>query len=407
MNSFAYQARDKEGLAINGVVEAETEVAVVENLRHLGYSVVAIHKQGLTLKDVLARVKKFQSVPKRDIVFFARQLSALLKSGLPITSALSSIAQQIRNEKFRNAISDVLDRIQGGSSLSDALERHPKIFSDLFVNMVRVGETGGILDQVLERLVYLLSQEMDTSIRLRSALVYPLILVVAALGIVSFLMVNIIPKFVAIFETYDAKLPAATRILLGISVLFKNFWLIFIAAAVGFGFWLRRYLQTEDGQYKVHSFILRIPVVGDFYLKVIVARFARTLGALVRSGVPILRALAVTEKTVNNIVISRVIHNISNAVTEGQSLVEPFQASGIFPPMVIQMISAGEKSGRIDQMLTELAQYYDQETEYMVKNATTTLEPVLLLIMGGVVAFIALSVLLPIFNLIKVFRGGI
>jgi len=238
----------------------------------------------------------------------------------------------------------------------------------------------------------------------KSAMVYPAILVTAAVVIVSFLLINIIPKFVVVFETYGARLPLSTRILLGVSFLAQRLWFLVVAGVVVFILWLKSYLKTEKGRYKFDFYLLHLPVFGQFYLKVTVARFSRALGALIKSGIPILEALYVTEKVVKNSVISRVIENIRSAITEGQSLSEPFKASGVFPQPVIQMVTLGEKSGKLDQMLLEVSAFYDQEVDYTIKNLTATLEPLLLLVMGGMVAFIALSVLLPIFNLIKVFR---
>lgn len=407
MPNFIYKARDKQGLAMTGAVEADTELTVATNLRSLGYRVVSIERQSqvkIRFKGILQKIKK---VPQQEIILFARHLSVMLKAGLPLTTALSSILEQVRSESLKEAITGVLKDIAGGGSLSGALSKHSRIFNELFVSMVKVGETAGILDQVLDRLAVLNAQELEIRTRIRSATTYPVILVTVSIIIVGFLLVVIIPKFVAIFETYEARLPLPTQILLGLSSLIRHLWYIILIAIVGLVFWLRRYVRTEKGRYNFDTFLLKTPLFGEFYLKVIVARFTRTLGILVKSGVPILEALSVTEKTVNNVVISKVVQNIGSAVTEGQSLVEPFQASGIFPQMVIQMISLGEKSGKLDQMLTEAASFYDQEIENIIKNMGVVLEPMLLLVMGTMVAFIALSVLLPIFNLIKVFRAGV
>jgi len=407
MPQFSYRARDNEGLAINGIVDASSELAVLGNLKNLGYRVIQIKKLNTAKKHWEKILQKIRRVTQQEVILFARQLSAMMKSGLPITTALTSLSQQVKNEIFIQVIQDILEDIEKGSSFSEALSKHPSVFNDLFVNMIKAGETAGVLDEVLDRLVLLNTQELETGLRIRSAMIYPVILVVAAIAIVSFLMVGIIPKFVTVFETYDAQLPKPTVVLLILSNLISKLGFLLILVLGGGFFWLRKYFRTQKGRYRFHMYLLRIPFLGEFYVKVIVSRFTRILGVLVRSGVPILEALDVTEKTINNVVISRVIHRIRIAVSEGQALSEPFQASGIFPPMVIQMIAVGEKSGRVDQMLVDIASFYDQETEYAIKNVTTTLEPVLLLTMGGIVAFIALSVLLPIFNLIKVFRGGI
>jgi type IV pilus assembly protein PilC len=404
MPTYTYKARDRQGELLTATVEAENELSAAMSLRSIGYSVISIEEEAqlkINLADFWQKLKKTH---KSELIFFSRQLSSLLKSGIAITTALSSIAEQTKNKLLKSTINTVLKDIQAGVSFSEGLARHPDIFSDLFVSMVKVGETAGILDEVLDRLAQLGAQELEVKTRIKSAMTYPLILVTVAIIIVSFLLIDIIPKFVVVFETYEAKLPLATQILLGISFLLRRLWLLVIAAAGIFIFWFRRYIKTEKGRYKFNFYLLRLPLFGQLYLKLIVARFSCTLGALIKSGVSILEALSVTEKTVGNSVISRVIDNIRSAITEGQSLTEPFKASGVFPPTVIQMVSLGEKSGKLDQMLTEVAQFYDREVDYTIRNITAALEPLLLLAMGVMVAFIALSVLLPIFNLIKVFR---
>jgi len=404
MPTYAYKARDRQGELLTATREAEDELSLASSLRSLGYSVISIQKETQLETNLTDFWQKLRKTHQYELIFFSRQLSSLLKSGIPIIVALSSIAEQTKNKLLKETINAVLKDIQAGVSFSEALAKHPDIFSDLFVSMIKVGETTGILDEVLERLTQLNMQELEVKTRIKSAMTYPLILVTVAIIIVSFLLINIIPKFVVVFETYEAKLPLATQILLGISFLLRRLWLLVIAAVGIFIFWFRRYIKTEKGRYKFDFYLLRLPLFGQLYLKLIVARFSRTLGALVKSGVSILEALSVTEKTVGNSVISRVIDNIRSAITEGQSLTEPFKASGVFPATVIQMVSLGEKSGKLDQMLTEVANFYDREVDYTVRNITTALEPLLLLAMGAMVAFIALSVLLPIFNLIKVFR---
>jgi len=404
MPAYTYRARDRQGELLSATIEAENELSAAISLRALGYSVIAIEKEAqikARFSDFWQRIRKTHHY---ELIFFSRQLASLLKSGIAITVALSSIAEQTKNKLLKETLSAVLKDIQAGTSFSEALAKHPDIFSDLFVSMVKVGETAGMLDEVLDRVAQLSMQEMEVKTRIKSAMTYPIILVTVAIIIVSFLLINIIPKFVVVFETYEAKLPLATQILLGVSFLLRRLYFLFIAAVGIFIFWFRKYIRTEKGRYKVDFYLLRLPFFGQLYLKLIVARFSRTLGALVKSGVPILEALHVTEKTVRNSVISRVIDNIHSAISEGQPLAEPFKASGVFPATVIQMVSLGEKSGKLNQMLIEVAQFYDREVDYTIKNITTALEPLLLLGMGLMVAFIALSVLLPIFNLIKVFR---
>ena len=404
MATFLYRARDKRGALVTGTIEAPDEGAVVSGVRQAGNTVVSIEKQTQAKVQVEGLLSFIQKVRPQDILLFTRQLATMLKSGISLTSAVMSIREQTKNTIMRDVLEQINKDIQGGVSLSDSLAKHPDIFSEFFVSMISVGETGGILEEVLDRLVQLGTQDLEISSRIKSAVSYPIILVVVAVIVVSFILISIIPKFVVIFETYEAKLPLTTSILLGVSSVFRKTWYLLLGGLVGFVLWLRNFMRKDEGKYKIDSMVVRLPLFGQLYLKVVIAQFARTLGGLVRSGVAMVEALTVTEKTISNLVVRKVIRNVRDSIVKGETLSEPFKASGIFPVMVIQMISIGEKTGKLEQMLFDVAEFYDREIEYAIRNMTAVLEPLLLLIMGSMVAFIALSVLLPIFNLIKVFR---
>jgi len=365
------------------------------------FLVVLVAQVFAAFNDFLQRLKRHH---QRELIFFSRQMAMLLKSGIPITGALSSIYEQVKNKDYKDVLRDILKDIQAGMPFSGALAKHPQMFSDVYVSMVKAGEASGILDEVLERLTQLNSREYEIKSRIKSAMTYPLILVIVSIIIVNFLLVNIVPKFIVIFQSYQVRLPLATRVLLGISFLFNRLWLVVLITVIGAIFLFRIYLKTEKGRYKFDYWMLHLPIFGELYLNVAVSQMCRTLGAMVKSGVPILEGLFVTSKTIKNLVISRVVENARHAVSQGQPLSQPFKASGVFPATVIQMVTLGEKSSRLDQMLIEVASFYEEEVDYSIKNMTAALEPLLLLAMGGVVAFIALSVLLPIFNLIKVFK---
>ena len=298
-------------------------------------------------------------------------------------------------------ILSVKEDVEGGASFNQALAKHPLVFSDLFVNMVKVGESAGILDEILDRLTHLGVREMELRTKIKAAFAYPTILVVLALAVIIFLLVAVLPKFIGMFEAQDIRLPLPTLILITISSFLRRFFVLITFGLVIGATFLLRYIKTDNGKYKLHSFILGLPIFGNLWLKILIARFAYTLAALTKSGIPILQALAVVEGTVGNVVIVHALQHVRSSLTEGQSLAEPFKASGIFPAMVVQMISAGEKTGKIDVMLEDIAEFYELETGYAVRNMTAMLEPALLLIMGFIVGFIALSVLLPIFNVVK------
>jgi type IV pilus assembly protein PilC len=404
MANYTYKARNREGELVTGTLETEDEASVAANLDKLGYSVIEIASPAVAFSP-RAYLDRFQGLKKQEVIIFTRQLATLIRSGMPLLPALGTIVEQTVNRKFKVILEDVRQAVQGGASFSEALAKHPTVFSELFVSMVRVGETGGVMDDVLDRLAELSTQEMEITSRITSAMTYPVVLVVLSFLIVNFILVGVLPKFVMVFKASEATLPLPTQIVLAMSFVLRKFWFPIFAIFVGGVLYLRRYVSTETGQLAYHRWLLRVPIFGDLYMKIQISRFTRTLSTLTSSGIPLLQALTVVEKTITNRVIQRAIQDVRTAITAGSSLVEPFKKSGLFSPMVIQMVSIGEKSGKIDQMLNEISRFYDPEIEYTIKNLTSLLEPFMLLAMGLMVAFIALSVLLPIFNLIKVFRG--
>lgn len=400
---YNYKVRTRQGELISGAMEAENEQQVVSDLDRLGYSVVELKtsKIGFSLSKIFTRFKRIE---RQDVIIFTRQLATLLHSGTALLPSLDAICEQTTNEKFRSILENIRGSVQGGVSFSESLACHPKVFSELFISMVNVGETGGILDKVLDRLAKLGTQEMELQSRIKSALVYPVVLVIVAFAVVNLLIVAVLPKFVVVFRASDMALPLITQIVLSISWIVRKLWLYIFVAAILIGWWLKKYTDTPDGKYHFHRRLLGLPIFGNIYTKIQVSRFARILSVLTGVGIPLMQALVVVEKTVTNVVIRRSIQNIRMNLAEGHPLTEPFKTSAYFSPMVIQMISTGEKSGNLDQMLEEIAAFYEPEIEYSVKNLTSLLEPLMLLGMGIMVAFIALSVLLPIFNLMRAFR---
>lgn len=404
MPTYIYRARDKYGELLTADIEVDNEMDAAASLRSMGYSVISIELKKQFFPKFSQILQSFRRSNQHELVLFSRQMSTLLKSGVPLTNAISSIKEQIRSRPFKEALGIILKDIEAGVPFSQGLSKYPQFFSDVFVNMIKAAETAGIIDDVLDRIAKLSSRELEIKNRIKSAMIYPVILVIVAFIVINFFLVSIVPKFVVIFKSYRVNLPLPTQILLAVSFFLKQAWLVISGGVFIAVFVLRSYLKTDKGRYKLGFFLLRLPVFGELYLNVIVSRMCRTLGAMVKSGVPILAALYVTSKTINNLVVRRVIENVRLSISEGQPLSEPFRASGVFPTTVIQMISVGEKSGNLDQMLLEVASFYEEEVDYAIKNITTALEPMLLIAMGGAVAFIALSVLLPIFNLVKVFK---
>lgn len=401
MPLFRYKVRDRFGAAVTGQIEGDTSRVIAFNLKKLSYSIIYIEEQGAFeafLANFLSRIK---TIKNEEVILLTRQLSAMIKSGLPLLTSLEGVISEIRNQKLREVIIKVKREVEGGASFNEALSRHPSVFPGLYINMVKAGESGGILDAILERLAQLGLRDLELKSKIRAAFIYPMILLILATAVIVFLLIAVLPKFIAIFEASEMRLPLPTLILISFSKFLKDFFvplaIIIIWAIVAF----LKYIKTEKGRYNLHRFLLGIPVFGNLWLKILIARFAYTLSYLTKSGVPLLQALAVVEGTVDNAVIVHALQHVRSSLTEGQSIAEPFKASGLFPAMVVQMISAGEKTGKLDSMLEDIANFYELETGYDIRNMTALLEPLLLLGMGLIVGFIALSVLLPIFNVVR------
>ena len=404
MAMFRYKARDKAGIPLTGTVEAESQTAVTASLRELGYQIIYVEEHG-GLPVVLEKLaQQFQRTRPQEIIFFTRQISMMVKAGLPLVSAIEGMTEQHFSPRFKRTLLMLVEDLRGGTSFSEALARHPLLFSRFYISMVKSGETAGILDQVLERLAAIGEEEQEMKGRIRSALAYPCLLVVLSLGIVTFLLVAILPKFVGIFEESGVRLPLPTIVLLGISRVLRRTWFV-LPFLVFLAVWaIRRYSRTPRGRYRLHQWILGAPIIGALIHKTILARFCRIMAALLKSGIPVVPALTVMNDVVGNEVMAQAITHVREAIIGGSALAEPFRLSRVFPPTVVQMVAVGERTGTLDQMLLHLGEYYDAEVERGLRTMTSLLEPLLLLVMGMLVGFIALSVLLPIFQLIKVFK---
>ena len=386
-------------------METDDRFSILALFRERNYRVVSVD-QATALEIALQQsIDYFFGIGRNNVILFTRQLSTLVRSGLPLTQALESLAWQERNQKFRLAIETIKNEIEKGKSFSEALSRYPRLFSNLYLGMVKAGEAAGILDDVLERLARLGIQEMEIRTKLQAACTYPLILVGVAMLVLGFLLVAAIPKFLEIFRASQAELPLATVILLWVSEAFRRFWFVLLLVLGGLVFGVSRYRQTSEGRHFSDRLVLRIPIFGEAYLKIILVRLTRSISALTKSGIPLLNAVEITKGVGTNVVVLDALEQIRLGISQGKSLTELFQKSGIFPPMVVQMVSVGENTGKLDEMLGEVASFYELEMEYFLRNLTSSLEPILLLAMGLMVGFIALAVLMPIFNLVKVFKG--
>ncbi len=399
MATFAYTARDNDGRVITGTLEGESEIAVVARLQEMGYFITDLQRRikRPTLEDVLQR---FRGVRLKDLTVFTRQFATMINAGLAILAGLSILEVQSENKRLKEILGAVRADIEQGAPLSDALAKHPETFNSLYVNMVRAGEAGGVLDDVLARLAGFLEKELALRQKVRAAMIYPAVIASAAVLIVSFLVFYILPTFVSFFTSLNVPLPAPTRLLIAITVGARRFWYIILLVIVAAVYGARYYISTPEGRARYDRFKLRMPVFGSIVHKVAMARFARTLGTLVRSGVPILQALDVVAKAVDNTVVTQAVAAVRSSIREGESIALPLQASGIFPPMVVHMVSVGERTGQLDEMLMKVSDFYDTEVEYAVAGLTSILEPALIIVMGGIVGFVVISFYLPLFNLV-------
>ena len=399
MATFVYTARDISGRVITGAIEGDSEQAVVGRLKENGYFITSLRRQmrRIRVEDLLHRLG---GVRLKDLVVFTRQMATMINAGLTITMCLSILEAQSANKRLVEVITLLRQDVESGLPLSDALAKHPDEFSNLYVNMVRAGETGGVLDEVLTRLAALLEKELALRQKVRAAMVYPTVIASAAILIVSFIVFFILPKFAALFLDLDIALPGPTRFLIWVTQTLHRFWYIFLLGFISGIFGLRSYIQTTKGRAWFDRFKLRMVLFGNINRNVVMTRFSRTLGTLTNSGVPILQALDVVAKAVDNVVISQAVSAVRASIREGETIAGPLQASGMFPPMVVQMVSVGERTGALDSMLAKVADFYDTEVEYAVAGLTSILEPALIMVLGGVVGFIVIAFYLPLFNLV-------
>lgn len=404
MAIFSYKARDKFGKLAVGTIEADNTEIAGSKIKQMGYIPVFVSAKGDegSLSKLLAR---FQKAKLSDINIFTRQLLTLQRAGLPLLSSLSSIKDQSTSKILKFTFAEVIKDIEAGSHFSDALAKHPKVFNQLYVSMVKAGEAGGMLDDVLERLAILGEHEEQTIANIKTATRYP-IMVITALA-VAFLVLTtfVIPRFAKVFDQFGAELPFPTRVLIGINYIISNFWWLILILAAGLIFGFIKFINTPGGRLWWDNLKLRVPVFGPLFTNITMSRFARITGTLTRSGVPILQILDLVSKGLGNVVISRTIETVRQSVNEGKGMSEPMRISGMFPPIVVQMVSAGESTGKVDELLLHVSNYYDSQVEYMIKNLTTLIEPILIFILGCGVLFMALGIFLPMWNMMSLFKG--
>ncbi len=400
--SFVYKATNPTGKVVSGNLEASGTKEAVSMLQDMGYIPIRISPaggHGWLNVDLSQSLSLFQRVSTKDVVTFTEDLSTLLGAGLPVDRALTILIDVADNGKFKDIIGDILKTVQGGSYLSDALGKHPRVFSTFYVNMVRAGEAGSVLESVLDRLSIFLENSQDLRDYIKSSMVYPLFLVfVSALSIIV-LLTFVVPQFSSIFSDMGQTVPATAQFLLGVSNMLKHYWFVILGGLGASCYFFMRYARTPSGRLKIDQYKMKLPVIADFVKKSEVARFTRALGTLTESGVPILQALKLVTDIVSNQVIARSMTNVYNRVKEGERLSKPLDDMGLFPPLAIQIITVGEETGKLDEMLLRVADNYEKVVRNMIRRFISLLEPAMILTTGLIVGFIVISMLLAIFSM--------
>jgi MSHA biogenesis protein MshG len=388
-----------------GSIDAPNLEMAGDRLYQLGYFPINIEEEGeAVLLNLSGLWNRFQKVKLEEIVFFSQQLSTLYKAGVPLLTGLMSLAQQAANKRMKTILESISRQVEKGSTLFEAMAKYPEIFTPVYVNMIRAGETSGMLGQSLDRFVTLADRELRTRQRIKEATRYPKIVVLSLLIAFSVLIAFVIPRFAEVFSRFNTPLPLPTRVMIGINNICHTYWYLVLVALFGIPFLIRHYIQTPKGKYLWDRFKIRVPVFGPLFLKIALSRFAYIFVMLNRSGIPILQTLEITAATIDNVILSEAIEEIKRKIQGGSSLTNAMSESGRFTPLIIQMLSVGESSGTLDEMLMRVTEYYDLEVENSIKKLSTYVEPTLTLFLGVVVLFLALAVFLPWWNLASLFR---
>ncbi len=398
MPKFNWEARSRAGAQQKGVMEATTKAQVEAQLKKFGFTSVTIKEEGKGFGFKLPGMGA-KKVETKDVVIFTRQFATMIDSGLPLVQCLDILSSQQENPTFKEALLKVKENVESGSTFADALGKHPKIFDQLYVNLVAAGEVGGILDTILNRLAAYIEKSMKLKKQIKGAMVYPATVMSIAVVVVGVIMVFVIPTFAKMFEEFGGELPGPTKIVIALSNFLVRYLIVIIALFFAVVSVFKKYYATKSGQYLVDKLALNAPIVGPLIRKVSVAKFTRTLGTMISSGVPIMDGLEIVAKTAGNKIVEEAIYNVRQAISEGKTIAEPLQACGVFPPMVVQMIAVGEATGAMDTMLNKIADFYDDEVDSAVGAMTAMMEPLLMVFLGTVVGGLVVAMYLPIFKI--------
>ena len=401
MTLFVWEGTNAQGKKVNGEVDARNTQAVFNYLR--GQRIVpnskTIREKGKGL-EMEIKIPGFGPKTKpKDVVIFTRQFATMIDAGLPLVQALEALAKHHDNKAFKKVLLSVKETVETGGTFAEGLGKHPKEFDDLYVNMVEAGENGGILDVILERLSVHMEKAMKLKREVKTAMIYPAVVVSAAMIVTSVLLLFVIPTFAELFADFGSALPLPTQIVINLSNFFVTWWYLIFGSFFGTLFWLKKFLKTDRGKEVFHPIALRLPVFGPIIQKVAVARFTRTLGTMVSSGVPILEALNICARTAGNKVVERDVLRARVAISEGKPMIEPLSESAVFPPMVVQMIGVGETTGALDAMLQKIADFYEDEVDNAVTAMKQLIEPIMILVLGVIIGCLVVAMYLPIFKM--------
>jgi type IV pilus assembly protein PilC len=401
MATFAYVGRTRSGAVKKGELSAKTRDEAVDQLRKQSVVVTSLaEKSGLGGFNV--NLSLGSGLTDKDLVVFTRQFGTMINAGLPLVQCLEILSTQSENKVLREAIGEVKTQVEAGSTFSDALRRHPKVFDDLYVNLVHAGEVGGLLDTILTRLAKYIEKAMKLKGQIKSAMIYPAAILGVAVVVIAVLMVWVIPIFAKMFNELSGGkmgLPGPTQLVIDISNIFTSYWYLMLGGIVGLIFGIKKYYATSQGRMTIDKLLLKAPIFGDLIRKASVAKFTRTLGTLLASGVPLLDGMTICAKTAGNKVIEETLVNARVSISGGKTIADPLAASGVFPKMVTHMIAVGESTGALDSMLGKIADFYEDEVDQAVASLTSLLEPIMMVFLGIVIGFIVVAMYLPIFKM--------
>jgi type IV pilus assembly protein PilC len=403
MPVYKWEGTSKQGAPLKGETAAANEAVLRELLRKKN---IRLREVKTKPKDIFANIEFFQpKVTTKDLILFTRQFSTMIDSGLPLLQGLEILASQAENPTFKKIITQIKTDVEGGSAFAEALKKHPKVYDNLYVNLCAAGELGGILDTILQRLAAYIEKNAKLVSKVKGAMIYPAVIGIVAIVVILVLLIFVIPVFAEMFSSFGGELPGLTKGVVDLSNFMRAYWWAVFGGTGLFVFAFKKWKSTDKGEYLFDSYMLKTPVIGDLIRKIAVARFTRTMGTMLSSGVPILDGLEIVAKTAGNRIVEEAIYATKKSISEGKTIAEPLMKSGVFPPMVCQMVAVGEQTGALDSMLAKIADFYEEEVDQAVDTLTTLIEPIMMIFLGGAVGTMLAAMYLPIFKIAGAVEG--